>query len=418
MSNTTPAPVPGPGSNRKRILLLTHRTPFPPDRGDRIRSWHLLKELALHHDICLACTSDEPVSDEQRQAMQQHCRHLAIEQVRPLSSKMHGLLGLVRGKAITPSTFFRPTLANTICRWHQVQPFDVVLTFCTGMIEYARLIVGARQILDLVDVDSVKWDSYAQTSRVPMRWVYAIESRRLREIEAGKHDQIDAMTVVSSREAKAYREHVGDNPNLHVVGNGVDIDYFHPMPDVSGEGEHHMVFVGVMNYKPNVDAVCWFAQNVLPKVRKLISNATLQIVGRSPAAPVVALAEQPGIKVTGGVPDVRAYLQEAAAVVAPLQIARGVQNKVLEAMSCQRAVICSPQAAEGIDATPGRHLLVAHHQSEWSRLLHDVMTNSDYRQKLAASARQHVKTHYNWNAQLAPMLQLIAPTDVSIRQAA
>lgn len=404
-------------TRRKRVLMLTHRMPYPPDRGDRIRSYHLLKLLRDHFDMAIACTSDEPAWLQHHQLLSTIAKRVELQPITPVGAKLRGVGALLRGKAVTPATFYRHGLAAAIERWHEQAPFDAVLTFCTGMIQYARLLTqqlsrrggprkrtDVRHVLDLVDVDSEKWVSYARNSYVPMKWVYNAEAKRLREIEAGRYDEFDAVTVVSETEADCYRRAVGPRDNLHVVGNGVDMKYFSPQPEAES---NVVVFVGVLDYKPNYDGVEWFVEKVMPKLRKKSPSAEFHIVGRNPTAKVMHLGMAEGVKVVGSVPDVRAHLAEAAAVIAPLRIARGVQNKVLEAMSCRRAVVCSPGAAEGIDATHGEHLLVADSPDQWADALHRLLTDKPHRAAIAAAARTRIEQRYTWEEQLKPMIDLL-----------
>ncbi len=400
----------------RRVLLLTHRVPFPPDRGDRIRSYHLLKLLSRHFEVALAATTDEPVTDQQRQVISQLAGRVAIQKTSKLLTRARGAAALASGKAITPALFYNPQLANTITHWHNQRPFDAVLTFCTGMIRYARLLThpayrprnlaGPRPIhvLDLVDVDSQKWSAYANAATGPMKWVYAQEAKRLARIEAGTEDRFDRISVVSQPEAETYRKHLRDHPGLTVVENGVDLDYFSPLPDFSSQTA---VFVGVLNYKPNIQAAQWYVKEVLPLVRKKLPHAQFKIVGKDPSPRIKALKNHPGVQVIGAVPDVRPHIESAAAVVAPLQVARGVQNKVLEAMACQRAVVCSPEAANGIRALPGRHLLVGESPKQFARYVLALMRDDNYRQQVAAAARRCVQRRYNWPQALGPMIELL-----------
>ena len=408
-----------------RVLMLTHRLPYPPDRGDRIRSYHMIQELAKHFDLAIACTSDEPVWLQHHQLLSTIAKRVAIQPISLHMSKIKSLHAMVTGKTITANYYYRQALADTIIQWHDESPFDVILTFCTGMIQYARLLIDhakthgqsnqhqsqdlananpIRHIVDLVDVDSLKWLSYAKHSWIPMRWVYKTESRRLRKIEAGRFDHFDAVTVVSPAEADAYKEKVGHHEGLTVVGNGVDLDYFSPLPSTESKT---IVFVGVLNYKPNIDGIVWFVQYIFEPLRKHISDAKLMVVGRHPTPQVEELANEPGVEIVGSVPDVRTYLREAAAVIAPMQIARGIQNKVLEAMACCRAVVCSSQAAEGLHAVSGEHLLIAQEPTQWIEHLQRVLTDDDLRHQLESAARQHVEKHYSWQQRLEPMINLL-----------
>ncbi|MEX0774292.1 MAG: TIGR03087 family PEP-CTERM/XrtA system glycosyltransferase [Phycisphaeraceae bacterium] len=401
-----------PATRTPNLLLLTHRLPYPPDRGDRIRSYHLLRHLSERFGVAVACTSEEPVWLQHHQLLRTMADRVNIQPISPRWSKLRGAGAILSGSAITPAWHYRIGLAQSILQWHEQQPFDVVLTFCTGMIQYARLLADAslnhghtpRQILDLVDVDSMKWDSYADQSWPPLSWLYRAEARRLRRIEAGRLDHFDAVTVISQAEANAYRQTVGDHAGLTVVRNGVDLEYFHPLPD---PGNHTLVFVGVLNYRPNAQGIAWFAHKVMPLLRQRVPDAKLRIIGRHPTPAIGQLGMIAGVEVVGSVPDVRTYMAQASAVIAPLQIARGLQNKVLEAMACQRAVVCSPGAAQGIDARPDEHLLVADTPEQWAAQLQHVLENHDRRHTLAAAARQHVQQVYSWPQALAPMMELI-----------
>ncbi|MCE9591167.1 MAG: TIGR03087 family PEP-CTERM/XrtA system glycosyltransferase [Planctomycetes bacterium] len=406
-----PTPAPTPATARRavrKVLLLTHRLPYPPDRGDRIRSYNLVRLLSRHFDLAVACTSDEPVWLQHHQLLRTMAKRVTIQPISGLYCKARSAAAILTGGAATPASFYRVGLAEAIQQWHEQDPFDAVLTFCTGMIHYARLLTRGpnppRHVLDLVDVDSIKWRSYAQ-GWSPKSWVFAAESRRLRRIEAGEFDRFDAVTVVSDAEAKAYREHVGDHPGLAVVGNGVDLDYFHPLPEP--ETPNTICFVGVLNYKPNADGIAWFVKEVMPLLRHRLPDAQVLVVGRHPTPAVLELGNEPGVEVVGSVPDVRLYIERSSAVIAPLQIARGVQNKVLEAMACRRAVVCSPGAAQGINATDGEHLLVADRPAQWADHLHRLLTDAALRKTIADAARTQVERRYTWEDALAPMVHLL-----------
>lgn len=404
--------------SRKRLLVLTHRVPYPPDRGDRIRSYHLLKTVSRHFRVSLACTSQEPVSQEQRWALRAWTEALAVQVIKPAASAIRAAAAVARGRAFTAAYYFRPRLARTIVAWHAQEPFEAVLTFCTGMIGYARLLTGDRRgavfggdrdlrprhVLDLVDVDSVKWRSYAGVSRPPLRWLYEMEAWRLSRIEACVEDHVDAVTVVSAEELRTYRQHVAGDRVPIVVGNGVDLDYFRPAGDATSKS---LVFTGVLNYKPNVDGLCWFVQRVWPELRRRQEGVRLRIVGRDPSAAVLRLGDVAGVEVVGPVEDVRSYLATCAVVVVPLRLARGVQNKVLEAMACAKPVVCSPAAARGIEAEAGEHLWVADGPGQWMAVLSRLLEESALRRQIGAAARRRVEQRYRWERRLEPMVRLL-----------
>ena len=434
-ASTSTTTLPGPASEqtrdaaaapdttepaKRRVLMLTHRLPYPPDRGDRIRSYHLLKLLAERYDLAVACTSEEPVWLQHHQLLMTMANRVCIQPISSKFSKVKALVALAGGKAITPAYHYRVGLAETILQWHEEAPFDAVLTFCSSMVDYARLLTGPSvragdagkagvplHVIDLVDVDSIKWANYAQHAWPPMRWVYGAEARRLRRVERGDYDHFDTITVVSQAEADAYRKHVGDNPVLIPVGNGVDLEYFHPLSDPANKT---IVFVGVLNYKPNAEGITWFVNHVFSKLRKRVPDAQINIVGRHPTRQIEELGENAGVNVVGSVPDVREYMESASAVIAPLRIARGVQNKVLEAMACSKAVVCSPGAAEGIDAAHEQDLLVADRPEQWVDQLTRVLSDPALRKRLGEAGRRHVETEHSWESCLQPMLHALDGT--------
>ncbi|MCC7407918.1 MAG: TIGR03087 family PEP-CTERM/XrtA system glycosyltransferase [Phycisphaeraceae bacterium] len=414
---------PARSAGRRRVLMLTHRAPFPPDRGDRIRAWHLLKTLSEHFDVALAATTHEPLTAEQYDALMDRVKTLAVEPLAVWGSRIRALGGLCLGRAATPEYFFRPTLARQVLRWHADRPFDAVLTFCTGMVAYSRPLMRLpdrpRHVLDLVDVDSDKWAQWSNATRPPQRWFYNLEARRLRAIEACRHDLVDSITVVSQTEAALYRDTHGPDDRLHVVGNGVDLDYFHPQPlDLIDPTVPRLLFTGVLDYRPNVDALVWFTQHVLPLLHRQGTQVRLTIVGRDPSPKVWALGRLSNVDVIGPVPDVRPYLAQAALVIAPLRLARGVQNKALEAMSSQRAVIGSPAVAQGLDATPGRDFLLADAPQQWADAVTELVRYPTRRDDLAAAGRRRVEQTYRWPDQLAPMLDLLRSPTRAIAHAA
>ena len=393
--------------------MLTHRLPYPPDRGDRIRSYHLIRYLAERVDLALGCVSDEPIWLQHHHLLSTMARRVALYPITRNSMRWRAARAWLTGGAITPACFYHSGLADQLARWHEEEPFDAILTFCTGMCHYVGRLrrhkpkpFTGRHVLDLVDVDSAKWRSYAQQAQLPMRWVYATEARRLRRLESGLAEPFDAVTVVSNAEAEAYRHEVRTDANLIAMGNGVDMTYFTPLEDAS---EPVICFVGVLNYRPNTEGITWFVHNVMPRLIEREPRVRLLIVGRHPTAKVEELGQQPGVEVVGSVPDVRDYIRESAAVIAPLLLARGVQNKVLEAMACQRVAVCSAAAAEGLDATEGEHLLVAREPEEWVDSLCTLFSNPDRRRSIATAARRCVEQRYSWDARLEPILDLLAP---------
>ncbi|MEM1353465.1 MAG: TIGR03087 family PEP-CTERM/XrtA system glycosyltransferase [Planctomycetota bacterium] len=402
-----------------RVLLLTHRVPCPPDRGDRIRSYHLLRALSRRANVTLGAISDEPLSRVQRDLLGSLVEVALVLPTDRWAMRRRAGMALLTGRAITPGAHFHPGLARALAKQHRRQPFDTVVTYCSGMLAYTRGLLGygganrPRHILDLVDVDSVKWSQYAERARGPMGLVYAAEARRLRRAEAGELVHFDAVTLISEQEREAYRQRVTSGIEPVVAGNGVDLTHF--VPEVAlaeADREPVVVFTGVLSYRPNIDAAAWFARRVMPRVLAAAPRARFDIIGKSPTAEVLALGELPGVRVVGPVTSTADHLRGAALAVAPLRIAPGLQNKVLEAMACGRPVVCSPEAAAGIDATPGTHLLVADDDAATARQVVSLLHNPEQRARLGDAARQQVETHYDWPARLSPLLDLILKADI------
>jgi sugar transferase (PEP-CTERM/EpsH1 system associated) len=420
--------------------MLTHRVPYPPDRGDRIRAYHLLEAIATRYDVTLATVADEPIAPATMDRLDSLCSRVLVAHARPMQRRTAAARALFTGQAITPAAMYDRGLARQLIQLHDREPFDSVLTYCTGMVGYTQALYNAstqhqqppsqdggssarnphlaagakggfRHVLDLVDVDSQKWAGFAKTTRGPMRLVYQAESRRLRAVEAGGVVPFDAVTVISDAEAQRYRQHVTDRHEPVVVGNGVDLRRFMPGPPTR---EPVITFTGVMSYKPNIDAAAWFSRQVMPRILAAVPGARFDIVGKSPAREVLGLDELPGVRVVGPVESTAESLRASAVAVAPMRIAPGVQNKVLEAMACGLPVVCSTPAASGIDAAPGENLLVRDDAADVAAQCVGLLLNPDERARLGSAARYRVQQRYDWAAATAPMLELLVPQTTSL----
>lgn len=388
------------------LLFLAHRIPYPPNKGDKIRSFHLLRHLAARHDVHLGAFVDDPADWQYRDALAPYCKSIKLLPLHPRRARLASLAGLLTGEALT-LPYYRSRALKT---WAEVLAASGTVTrglaFSSAMAQFMPAGL-ARRILDMVDVDSDKWTQYAPTQRWPLSWVYAREGRKLAEWEARAAQDFDATLLVSRDEAALLRQRVpAARDRIGTFENGVDADYFSPArdyPDPFASGVRGVVFTGAMDYWPNVDAVTWFAERVFPAVHDAIPAAQFTIVGSRPTDAVLALARRPGVVVTGGVPDVRPYLAHAACAVAPLRIARGVQNKVLEAMAMARPVVASAQAAEGIRAEAGRDYLLAGDEAGFAGAVIAALRASSPR----AAARECILAHYDWARNLAAVDALL-----------
>ncbi len=387
--------------------MLVHRVPLAPDRGDRIRSYHLLRFLAQRADVWLGTLADEPCDPMLVADLQSLCQQVSIE---PLTKTrwLHGAWRIACGGAATSGLFHSKRLHGAVARWLTETEFDAVVVFCSSMLAYApNPRVGCPVVVDLVDVDSEKWSDYAARSNGLARCLFSCESRRLRQLEQSLETRSTAVTLVSEAEAELLRP-IAPRARVIAVPNGVNLDYFHPqsLPAESAQA-NACVFVGALDYRANIDGLTWFANEVWPDVQRTIPTARLSLVGRSPGAAIERLGELPGIEVVGGVPDVRPYLSRAAVAIVPLRIARGIQNKVLEAAAMQKATVVSPAALEGLGLVAERDLLVADSPAAWQQQLARVLSDAGLRQRLGTAAREFVEKHHSWDTCLQPFAELL-----------
>jgi len=396
-----------------RILFLCHRVPFPPNKGEKIRAFHILQHLAAKHDVWLGAIADGPLDGAWRDWSAQHCRDACLAVQRPIAVLCHASAAVVSGAPLSVRAFRNGHLMRWSSKLLETQNIDTIYAFSSTMAQYAlgRAAEHARLIVDFVDVDSEKWRQYAAMRSGPSRWFYTIEADRLMRFDKFVAARAHASIFVTQSEYQLFAKQVPDcTGRLHVVSNGVDVDYFRPDKPAGKESAHvpTVLFVGTMSYPPNVDAVLWFVRSILPIIRDRVRDARLCVVGAKPSSEIRALARLPFVEVTGTVPDVRPYYREADAVVAPLRIARGIQNKVLEAMAMAKPVVATPEAVEGIAAEDGRHVLIARTAQEIAKAVIDVLLGRAPAD-LGPNARERVIEKHNWAHNLTRLDELIAP---------
>jgi sugar transferase (PEP-CTERM/EpsH1 system associated) len=390
----------------EHVLFLSHRIPYPPNKGDKIRSYHLLKHLAQRYRVHLGTFIDDPDDWQYVDKVKPLCGETHFANLNPRAAKVRSLGALINGRALSLDYYQDAGLQAWVNKIMKEQPISRVLVFSSAMAQFVMQEKSTRRVIDFVDIDSDKWRQYADKKMWPMSWLYRREGRQLLRYEREVARDFDASLFVSDTEAKLFKQFAPESESkIGFFNNGVDTDYFSPHIDYTNPypaGEEVIVFTGAMDYWPNVDAVRWFARDIFPAVLARNSNARFYIVGSRPTADVQALASLPGVRVTGTVPDVRPYLAYARAAAAPLRIARGVQNKVLEAMAMSKPVIVSAPALEGIDAEPGRDLLLAPDAGQFSIAVLSVLDKSsdELSGKLGMAARAKVETCYGWTSNL------------------
>ena len=397
-------PLPALGSTRRHVLYVVHRVPYPLDKGDRIRAFHLLRYLARQVNVHLACLADEPASEETVAVLRRYCHRLSVIAL-GRTRWFRGLASLLRGRTVSEGVFHTPELAATLRAWSADTPFHAAVASSSAVAPYLRLpeLSSVPAIVDLVDVDSQKWLDYATAGRGWRSWLYRTEGRRLRAVEQRMPDWAHAVTLVSEAEAGLYRRFCSPG-RIQAIVNGVDLDYFQPD---QAPAEPACVFVGALDYRPNVDAVRWFAETVWPTVHRRIAGSKLWLVGRRPCPAVRALARHRGVEVIGTVPDVRPWMARAAVVVAPLRIARGLQNKVLEALAMGKAVIAAPPALAALRVRPGEHCLRASSAAAWIKGVTRLLRDGRLRGRLGSAGRRYVEEHHHWDRCLEPFGALL-----------
>ena len=399
------------------LLYLVHRIPYPPNKGDKIRSYNLLRVLAEEYRIFLGTFIDDPADHAYIQNAESYCERAYFAALNPSVARIRSLTGFITNDALTLPYYSNKGLAHWVKQVVKQEDIDGIVVFSSSMAQY---VLGAefehiKRIVDFVDMDSDKWRQYATTQRWPMSWIYAREATRLQRYEARVADKFDAGLFVSRPEAALFNRFVpGYEDKIGYAENGVDLDLFDPnaaLKSPYSENEQTLVFVGAMDYWPNVDAVLWFVKELLPAIRKQAPDVTFYVVGGSPSSTVSTLAKEDGVVVTGRVDDVRPYVAHATVSVAPIRIARGVQNKVLESMAMGRATVVTKAALEGIDAVPGRDLILAGDDSSFVQSVCDLLTSPSKRNELGIAARKYAERSYNWDENLRCFPALLRETN-------
>lgn len=402
-------------ASRLPLLFLCHRIPYPPNKGDKIRAFHLLVHLSRHFDIYLASFVDDADDWAGAEELHKYCREVYLRPLNPTTAKIRSLTGLLSQQALSLPYYADSTLKQWVARACQSHNIRHALVYSSTMAQFlpdkgSNL---ERKVIDFVDIDSDKWRQYSEQKPWPLSWLYRREARLLLKCERELASTFDASLFVSSTEADLFRELAPESS--HKIGfynNGVDSDYFDPQSNIGPALENPfpagcqaLVFTGAMDYWPNVDAVIWFAEQAFPALRAKHPALEFYIVGGKPAASVQQLAALPGITVTGRVPDVRPYLKYAVAAVAPMRIARGIQNKVLEGMAMARPVLVSSKGLEGIDARHEEHILLADTAADYERCINAVLAGNY--PALGEQARACVQQHFNWDNTLPEVVNLL-----------
>jgi polysaccharide biosynthesis protein PslH len=380
-----------------KILYVCHRVPYPPQRGGKIRPFNMISHFAKKHEVTVASLARSREELAESEGLKDHCKELICERVSLLGA---GARMLARAPTRTPFSmgyFFSPALKARIDEAVRRERFDLIFVHCSSVAQYVADVPGVPKILDFGDMDSQKWLIYGQLRAFPLSLVYALEGKKL-EAEERRLSPLFTLNTCTTQEELATLRGFATGVPSDWFPNGVDHAYFAPSdepydPDL-------ISFIGRMDYYPNQEAMFRFCKSTLPLIRQRRPQAKLVIIGANPSAQIKQLASLPGVSVTGSVPDVRPHVIRSAVNVAPLRIARGTQNKILESMAMGVPVVTSDVAARGVDAVVGEHLLCATTPMEESQAVLSLLNEPAARKRLSEAGRNRVLSHHDWRASM------------------
>ena len=394
--------------NKPDLLMLCHRIPYPPNKGDKIRGWHVLRHLCQNWNVHLGCFIDEKSDLEHLPMLKSITATTKTIVISKNWSKFRSLKGLLSSQPLSFPYFYRSGMAEFVRYIRQTVQPSIEFAYSSSMAQYLVDEPGSVPvIIDFCDSDAEKFTAYGAVGHSLLSWIYRREGRVLANAETQLANESAMSFAITPAEAEIFNSRSGLKNPVQFFGNGVDTDYFDPNyafdQDLQkfgiSEDQSLIVFTGAMDYAANVEAVSWFADEVLPQLHD--PRPHFSIVGSNPVKEVVALGDQEGISITGRVLDIRPWLLRADVVVAPLQVARGIQNKILEAMAMGKPVVATPQALEGLMGKAGEHFYECHDPKDFAQAVTYLCADRTMAQRLGRNARKLTCSDYGWDAQLA-----------------
>ena len=377
-----------------RILYVCHRFPYPPRRGGTIRPFNMIKHLSQSHEVVVCSLTRSPQMTADAQGIAPHCAEFHIGQVDDRVQTLRMIATLPTPFPASESFFHSTRLARQIRHLLATQKFDLIFVHCSSVAHYVADVQGIPKMLDYGDMDSAKWLEYAGHKPFPLSLGYWWEGTRVQALEKRLARKFDFCSTITRAEHQTFLNYGSDTPSGWFP-NGVDNSFFAPIENVEYD-PNTIVFIGRMDYFPNQQGMIGFCRDVMPLLKAKRPALKLQIVGAEPSQEVKDLGKLPGVTVTGTVPDVRPYVTQAALTVAPLLIARGTQNKILEAMAMGVPVVASQIAAAGVDAGPGQHILAADAPQDMCNAILSVLDNPAERARLSQAGRARVLSNHAW----------------------
>ncbi len=389
-----------------RLVVLAHRIPYPPNKGEKLRTFHQLEILTtLGHDICVIA----PVESKQEETFGKQlskCLNIDVKTA-ALSNKLIRLsTALLKNQSFSEANFFDAELAHIFEQ--ESKGADAILLTASSLIPYvthSEIANNVLKLMDFMDVDSDKWAQYASESQLLKRLVYRRESKKIANLESYALSQFDELYVISNAEKLLLEDKFDFDFNCKILGNGIDQNLFNPSQE-KPEKQVNFLFSGVMDYKPNVDAVLWFVKHCWPQISSEVPNAHFIIAGMNPTKSIEALGHSHGnINVTGFVDDIKPYFDNAHVFVAPFKIARGVQNKILQAMACALPVVSTSLGAEGILCEHDRNIIITDDNESFADNCIELAQNKTKARQIGSDALTRINDHYAWESVLQPLIR-------------
>lgn len=384
------------------VLFISHRPPFPPNKGEKIRTFNqlkYLKELGHNISVCSPVSTDEDIQ-HMKTLGEDYCETVFYGKA---AGKRGYLTALLSNQALSIAYFYSADLQQQLDDYLQTHRVHAIICSSSSMADYvfrsgmlSQLTTRPRLIMDFMDLDSDKWHQYESIKPFPVNMIYGRECNLLQVYEQRVHKQFDACLFVSEQEAELFTLQLDTADKIHGISNGLDTQFFQPGAFRDELQDPVFLFTGAMDYFPNTDAVNWFVKHCWDTIRQHYPNAHFYIAGMNPTSKIKALDKRPGITVTGFVEDIRKYYHRADIFVAPMQVARGLQNKVLEAFATGVPVVTSSRGAESIHCEHGNQLLIADTPTDFSKHVHYLIKNTSLRRKLRDNALNLISTQYSW----------------------
>jgi len=386
-----------------RILFLSQRVPYPPNRGDKITTWRLIERMRRQHEVRCVAFSHGEADEEGAAALREMGIALRTVPYHDRAAKLRSLPLLLGSRPLTLGVYGSRELQTIVDE--EIEGSALAYAYSSSMGAFLEPHSGTRRVMHFGELDSDKWRQYSQRTKPPMSWIYAREARTLLEFERRIAGAFDENVVCTELERRVFQAAIPGAPCM-VLQNGVDLEYFHPRHNQPQTAQ--LAFTGVMNYHPNAEGCIWFVEEILPRIRARHPEARFAIIGAHPTAAVRALARVPGVEVTGFVQDTREHLRRASVSVAPLRIARGIQNKVLEAMAMGLPVVGTTSATQGVGARDAEHYFVRDDEQSFADAVVALLDDAGLRSTTARAGRLFVERHYDWERVFEPLDGLLA----------